>query len=245
MAIFDRLSMLLRANVHAAIDKAEDPEKMLDQLIRDAEAGRRAGQEQLVAIIAERNRIAAEATHEEKLARKALTQAETAVRRGNDDMAREALRRRHDAVEAANLYAQQAEAQQLIVERLKMQLSQMDSKLRRMRQERDGLVARKRMADAQLAMSNAARQVSGLDLDSEYARLSRSVRRSEAVAAASLEMYVDTLEGRLDALEDEQIETQLLSLKEQTKPVGAISGDPLLLALRAEAEHELDNGSQP
>jgi phage shock protein A len=226
--------MLLRANVHAAIDKAEDPEKMLDQLIRDAEAGRRAGQEQLVTIIAERNRIAAEATHEEKLAHKALAQAETAVRKGNDDQAREALRRRHDAVEAANLYAQQAEAQQLIVERLKTQLSQMDAKLRRMRQERDSLVARKRMADAQIAMSNAARHISGFELDGEYARLSRSVRHSEAIAAASLEMYVDTLEGRLDALEDEQIETQLLSIKEQTRP--GLSGDPLLLALRAEAQ---------
>ena len=43
MAILDRLSLLLRANVHAAIDKAEDPEKLLEQLIRDADAGRQAG----------------------------------------------------------------------------------------------------------------------------------------------------------------------------------------------------------
>ena len=234
MAILDRLSLLLRANVHAAIDRAEDPATMLEQLIRDAEAGRQAGQQQLLAVIAERNRLAGEAAHEEKIARKSMTQAESSVRNGHDEMAREALRRRHDAIEAASLYTQQAEAQQLMVERLKTQLAQMDTKLRRMRQERTTLVARKRAADAQMAMASAAQQIAQVDGTGELARMNRSVRHSEAVALAAIEMYADTLEGRLDALEDEQVEAQLLAIKEQVSPISAQLSDPLLIALDIE-----------
>ncbi len=213
MGILDRLSRLLRANVHAAIDKAEDPEKMFDQLIREAESAREAGHQQLVAITAERNRISAEAANEEKIARKSLSQAEAAARKGYDDLAREALRRRHDALEAAEVYSQQAEAQQLMVERLKSQLNHVDTKIRRMRQERDSLVARKRAADAQKTFADAARQVSIQSIDSEFGRQARRIRQEEALAAASMELYADSLEGRLDLLEDEQIEAQLATIK--------------------------------
>ncbi len=236
MAILDRLSLLLRANVHAAVDRAEDPEKTLDQLIRDAEAGRQAGQLQLVEVVTQRNRIAAEAAHEEKLARKALAQAETAVRNGNDELAREALRRRHDAVEAAALYSQQAEAQQLMVDRLKTQLGQVDTKLRRMRQERTSLVARKRAADAQTAVATAALKMGDVTVEGELTRMGRRVRQSEAIAAASLEMYSDSLSGRLDAFEDERIEAQLMALKGHATSEIDLLSDPLLIALEESGE---------
>ncbi len=215
MGILERISRLLRANVHAAIDKAEDPEKMLDQLIREAESAREAGHQQLVAVLADRNRMAAEAAHEEAISRKAMGQAETAARKGLDDLAREALRRRQDAIEAAAVYNQQAEAQQLMVERLKSQLAHLDTKIRRMRQERDTLVARMKIAGAQKTFAEAARQVSITSLDGEFARQSRRIRQDEALAAASAELYADTLDGRLDALEDERIEAQLTSIKER------------------------------
>lgn len=234
MAILDRLSLLLRANVHAAIDRAEDPATMLDQLIRDVEAGRQAGQQQLLTVIAERNRLAAEAAQEEKIACKAMTQAESAVRSRNDELAREMLRRRRDAMEAVSLYTQQADAQQLMVERLRTQLTQIDTKLRRMRQERQSLVSRKRVADAQSAVASAAQQIARIDVDGEFQRVSRTVRHSEALALASIEVYADTLSGRLDALEDEQVEAQLLAIKERHAPIAARLSDPLLIALDTE-----------
>jgi len=215
MGIFDRLSRLLRANVHHQIDKAEDPEKMFDQLIREAESAREAGHQQLVAVMAERNRIAAEAASEEKIAQKSYRQAESAAKKGMDDLAREALRRRHDAIEAAEVYSQQSEAQQLMVERLKNQLSHLDVKIRRMRQERESLVARKRIADAQKTFADAARQVSIESIEGEFGRQARRIRQEESIAAATIELYADSLEGSLDALEDEQIEAQLVSLKLQ------------------------------
>jgi phage shock protein A len=238
MGILDRLSRLLRANVHAAIDKAEDPEKMIDQLIRDAESGREEGQKKLVLVMAERNRIAAEAANEEKIARKAMSQAEAAAKKGNDDLAREALRRRRDAVDAAEVYAQQAEAQQLMVERLKTQLSHVDTKLRRMRQERDSLVARKRIADAQQTFADAAKQISHQGIDSEYARMARRIRQDESIAEASMELYTDSLGGRLDALEDEQIEAQLATIKERLDDEPDLLPGPNVTPIDAYAERK-------
>jgi phage shock protein A len=240
MQIFDRLSLLLRANVNAAIDKAEDPATVLDQLIRDAESVRRAAEQQLLVAIAERNRIGAEAAHEENQAQRAMAMAESAVRNSEDERARGALRRRHDAVDAANLFAQQANAQQLMVDRLKEQLSQVDSKLRHMRQERDSLVGRKRLADAQLAMATSVRQLGGVGIDQEIARMSRSVRVSEAAAAAAAELAAYTMDGRLDAREDAQVEAQLRSIKERVGQLPMVARDPLLDALDdGEEEHRI------
>ena len=70
--------------------------------------------------------------------------------------------------------------------------------------------------------------------------MSRNVRHSEAVALAAIEMYADTMEGRLDALEDEQVEAQLLAIKEQSGTISAQLSDPLLIALDIETERDRD-----
>ena len=238
MQIFDRLSLLLRANVNAAIDAAEDPEKVLDQLIRDAESVRKEAEQQLLVAISERNRIGAEARYEELQASKASRMAEAAVRRGDDDRARTALRRRHDAVDAANLFTQQLEAHQLMVERLKAQLGQVDSKLRHMRQERDSLVARKRLADAQLAMTTSIMRIGGAGIENEVTRLGRIVRVSEAKAAAAAEMSSYALDGRLDPGDDEQVEAQLRSIKERMGQLPMLARDPILDALSDDGDED-------
>lgn len=238
MQIFDRLSLLLRANVNAAIDAAEDPEKVLDQLIRDAESVRKAAEQQLLVAIAERNRIGAEAAYEETQAQRASALAEAAVRKGDDDRARAALRRRHDAVDAANLFSQQVESQQLMVDRLKAQLSQVDSKLRHMRQERDSLVARKRLADAQLAMTASMQQIRGTSIDTELVRLGRAVRVTEARAAAAAELSAYSLDGRLDPDDDEQVEAQLRSIKEHMGQLPMLARDPILDALDEDGDED-------
>lgn len=232
MQIFDRLSMLLRANVNAAIDAAEDPAKTLDQLIRDAESVRASAQQQLLTAIAERNRLAAEAEHEETQATRASTLAERAVRSGDDERARAALRRRHDAAEAASLYTQQVDASQLMVDRLKTQLAQVDAKLRQMRQQRNALVARQRMADAQFAMATSMQRLNGHGLERELTRMGRAVRVREARADAATEVAAWTLDGRLDDDDDDHIESQLLALKQRSgqleSPATLALSDPVL-----------------
>ena len=171
--------------------------------------------------------MGAEVAYEEAQARKANARAEAAVRRGDDERARAALRRRHDAVDAAQLFTQQLDAQQQMVERLKAQLRQVDSKLRHMRQERDSLVARKRLADAQLAMATSMQQLNGNGIESELTRLGRSVRVTEAHASAAAELSAYTLDGRLDPGDDEQVEAQLRALKQQVGQLPMLPRDPV------------------
>jgi hypothetical protein len=68
--------------------------------------------------------------------------------------------------------------------------------------------------------------------------MDRRVRQSEAVAAASVEVYADSLEGRLDALEDEQVEAQLVSMKERAAGIATLAPDPRLTAIEAEVEDD-------
>jgi phage shock protein A len=125
-----------------------------------------------------------------------------------------------------------------MVDRLKTQLGQIDTKLRRMRQERTSLIARKRAAEAQSAVASAALQLGDVNVEGEFARMGRRVRHSEAVAAASVELYSDTLSGRLDAFEDERVEAQLLALKGRTSPGIDVLSDPLLIALEESGDHQ-------
>ena len=70
--------------------------------------------------------------------------------------------------------------------------------------------------------------------------MSRSVRVSEAAAAAAAELAAYTMDGRLDAREDEQVEAQLRSIKERVGQLPMVARDPLLDALDdGEEEHRI------
>ena len=119
MPIFDRISSILRANINDLLDHAEDPEAMLNQIIRDMDQ----------AIIEARNRVA-DMIAEQKLlegrladAQQNSTQwerkAELAVGKNQDDLAREALRRKNDYDEHVAIYQKQVDAQRTAVQKLK------------------------------------------------------------------------------------------------------------------------------
>jgi phage shock protein A len=105
-----------------------------------------------------------------------------------------------------------------------------------MRQERTSLVARKRAADAQTAVATVALKMGEVSVEGELTRMGRRVRQSEAIAAASLEMYSDSLSGRLDAFEDERVEAQLMALKGHATSEIDLLSDPLLIALEESGE---------
>src|SRR6476646_10368150 len=112
MGIFDRVSRLLRANVNDALDNAEDPEKMLDQLIRDMTEELRGARGQVAAMIAQEKELASDKAESDRTAAEWQRRAELAVAQNKDDLAREALRRKRDADENARVYGDQLVAQQ-------------------------------------------------------------------------------------------------------------------------------------
>lgn len=230
-SILGRIAQLTRANVNAMLDRAEDPELMLDQLIRDytdsiAEA------EQAVAQTIGNLRLA-EADHAEDVAAaqewgaKALAASQRAdsLRTSGDGseadrfdrLAKVALSKQigfeNEAKTAAPMIASQNET----VEKLKSGLQQMTVKLDELRTKRDQLVARQKTAEAQASVQDAMKSIDVLDPTSEVSRFEEKVRREEARVAGQAELNASSVDAQFEELEvDEtqlEVEARLAELK--------------------------------
>lgn len=225
MGVIDRMSRLVRANVNDLLDQAEDPEKMIDQIIRDMESNVVDARKQVAAMIAQEKELEHDRDETQKLADAWGEKAKRAVEASKDDLAREALRRQKDYADNADLYDQQLATQKETVGKLKSQLSQLDAKLDQTRSHRDTLIARQKRAraQAQVAGSLNPADFSSLDPSADLDRMERKIRSNEAQTAAMLEMQSDSLESQFAELDyDSDIEDRLAALKASTKPAGEI-----------------------
>ncbi|HAX23492.1 MAG TPA: phage shock protein A, partial [Chloroflexi bacterium] len=128
MAILDRMSRLIRANINDLLDRSEDPEKMLNELLREMDSSIVEARSQVANTIAQEKELEADLQQSQHDAREWERRAELAVGAAKDDLAREALRRKRDAESIATVYAQQLTSQQEMVEKLKSQLTMLQAK---------------------------------------------------------------------------------------------------------------------
>ncbi|TXG82656.1 MAG: PspA/IM30 family protein, partial [Thermomicrobiales bacterium] len=163
MGVIDRVSRLVRANVNDLLDQAEDPEIMIDQILRDMESNISDARKQVAAMIAQEKELEFERNETQKLADAWGDKAQRAVDAGKDDLAREALRRQKDYADNAALYEQQLELQSQAVVKLKSQLAQLEAKYDQTRSQRDSLIARQKRARAQAQIAGS---MSGADFSS-------------------------------------------------------------------------------
>lgn len=218
MGILDRISNLVRANVNDLLDRAEDPEKMLEQILRDMQQGIGTAKSQVAAMIAQEKELEADYEDNAKLAAEWGEKARRAVTAGKDDLAREALRRKKDADENANVYKQQLEIQKQTVSKLKSQLNQLESKYQTTVSQKESLIARQRRAEVQKNVSQQATatvsSLSPLDASSELDRMERKIRSNEAQAAAYQELGDNSFDAQFEELDyDVDIEKELEALK--------------------------------
>lgn len=217
MAILDRISRLVRANINDLIDQAEDPEKMIDQILRDMQSNMTTARAQVAAMIAQEKELEADVNESQELVTEWNEKARRAVAAGKDDLAREALRRKHDAQENLEVYQQQHGVQEQTVEKLKQQLQLLESKYQSTLSQRDSLIARSRRAKAQQHVAERVTSLSPLDASSELERMERRIRSNEARAAATIEMEDTSLDAQFRELDyDVDIEKELEALKSQS-----------------------------
>ncbi len=214
MAIMDRLSRLVRANVNEMIDRAEDPEKMIDQILRDMQSGMTTARAQVASMIAQEKELEADEEETSRLALEWEGKARRAVDAGKDDLAREALRRKRDNEENAAVYGRQLKAQEQVVDKLKSQLSQLEAKYQSTLSQRDSMIARQRRARAQTQVSETLSNFAPWDPTSELDRMERKIRGQEAQAAAVTEMSEDSFDAQFHELDyDDDVERELAALK--------------------------------
>lgn len=238
MGILDRMSRLIRANINDLIDRAEDPEKMLNELLREMETNIRDARMQVANMIAQEKELEADLKDAQRDSREWERRAELAVNSSKDDLAREALRRRRDAESIATVYATQLTSQQEMVAKLKQQLKMLEAKHDEAESKRDVLIARHRATQAQRQMTETLSTLPGLDSYSELDRMERRIRQEESKTQALGELQGDDLDWQFAELDrDEDIEGELAALKAR------VSGDDLQ-SLSSGAATPSESGSQ-
>jgi len=219
MGILDRVSQLLRANVNDMLDRAEDPEKMINQILRDMQENIGEARQAVASMIAQEKELEIDLAQTQKLASEWQSKAQRAVTAGKDDLAREALRRKHDNEENANVYQQQLTVQKQAVEKLKQQLQALEAKYQSTLSQRDSLITRQRRAEAQKKVAGQLQTFSPMDPSADLERMERKIRGSEAQAAAQIEMHDTSFDAQFRELDyDESVEDELASLKASLNP---------------------------
>ena len=215
MGILDRVSTILRANINALLDQAEDPELVLTQILSDMKDAIAQARTQVAEMIAQEKLFQGDMEKNQAQAQEWARKAELALGRGSEELAKEALRRKVDYDRNASSYMQQLIAQQQVVTKLKSDLNALQSKYDSAMRNRESMIARHKAAMAQQKIAATAQQLSAIDPSSEIARMDAKIRLEEARAAAALEVNEHlSLEDKFADLEDDgEVSSQLVDLK--------------------------------
>ncbi len=230
-SIFGRISTLMKANINALLDAAEDPQKMIDQLVRDYTNNIAEAESAIAETIG--NLRLMERDHEEDVQQasewgnKALAasrKADEMRTAGNaadadkfDNLAKIALQRQISAENEARAADPQIAAQTEVVDKLKDGLNGMKQKLGELKNKRSELLSRAKVAEAQTKVHDAVKSINVLDPTSELGRFEDKVRRQEALAAGKAELAASSLDAQFESLEDigelTEVEARLAALK--------------------------------
>src|ERR1700730_12470176 len=214
MGLLERVSTLIRANLNDMVDRAEDPEKMIKQVILDMENQYLQVKTQVAVSIADQHMLEKKWRENEDSGKDWMRKAETAVDKSKDDLARAALDRFQTSQRLAQSYREQVDDQKLQVETLKNALIKLEQKLDEAKPKRDLFLARHRRG---VALGKAARAQSALgdqSNSSSFDRLKDRVNHTEAIAAAEVELLSENAGDRLARLDrDTEIERLLADLK--------------------------------
>ena len=214
MALLERVSTLVRANLNDLIDKAEHPEKMIKQVILDMQNQLLQVKTQVAIAIADEHLLEKKQKEYEERVTEWTRKAELAVDKKKDDLARAALQRVESYRELGEGFAQQVNDQKAQVENLKTALRQLEQKLAEAQAKADLLLAQHRRARAVSKASDAKMAGGNGSSANAFDRMKRKVANESALSQAKSEIAADDMEDRLAALEKEdRIEHLLVELK--------------------------------
>ena len=221
MGLLERVSTLIRANLNDMIDRAEDPDKMIKQVILDMENQYLQVKTQVAVSIADQHMLEKKLKENEDTGNDWMRKAERAVDKSEDDLARAALDRYQTSLRLAQSYREQVDDQNAQVATLKGALQKLEQKLDEAKSKRDLLLARHRRsvalgkaARAQTAMGDGSKSVT-------FDRLKDRVHHSESVATAEVELIADDAGERLTRMDrDVEIDRLLADLKNRRRLPG-------------------------
>jgi phage shock protein A len=223
MGIFTKLSTVIKSNINDLISRAENPEKMLNQIILDMRDQLAKAKREVAAAIADERKLKSQLDSEVKQARDWQHRAMLAVKEGRDDLAKQALMRQQEHTERAQVLRQTWEAQSVETEKLKGSLRQLNDKIEEAKRKRNLLVAKQKRAQAQRRIHETMSGLSDTSAFEAFNRMADKIEEEERKSIAHAEVT--------EALGGDTLETEFLRL--EAGPGGADVEDQLL-ALKAE-----------
>ena len=198
MGILDRIRTVLKANINALISKAEDPEKMLNQLIMDMNESLLDAKKQVAMSIADEKKLERQALENKAQGEDWEKKAMLAVKAGKDDLAKEALLRKQEYDGYAASFQKEFESQHASVEQLKDALRQLQAKIEEASRKKNLLVARAKRAQAQKQIQQTMSSLSGNSSFDTFDRMAEKVDQVEAEAEAMKELGEVTADQKLE-----------------------------------------------
>ena len=239
MGIFDRFSSLLKSNINDLISKAEDPEKMLTQILVDMRGQLVKAKQQVASAIADEKRLRDQADAEFKQAQDWERRAMLAIQEGRDDLAKQALVRQAEHTGHGEQLQATWEQHRLETEKLKNQLRDLNDKIEEAKRKKNLLIARQRRAQAQQRIAETMSSLSEKSAFEAFARMEERIEQNERQLKASVEIEEEFTGDRLsqDFKQLERgavagsVDNQLLALKQKMGMLPA--GSPQKKALGA------------
>jgi len=229
MGIWDNLKRVFKSNINAAISKAEDPQKILEQTLIDMNEQLIENKKAVASAIADEKRLERQYNDNLALAQDWENKAVLAVKSNRDDLAREALLRQKEYADYAVQFKQQFEAQHAAVEKLKDSLRQLQSKIEEAGRKKNILIARAKRAEAQKKISETMGSMSNNSAFEAFDRMANKVDQLEAEASAAVEL--EDLSG------NQSLEKQFKELEK-----GTVGADLMLEDLKAKMKAQEAGG---
>ncbi|MGO9413377.1 MAG: PspA/IM30 family protein [Spirochaetia bacterium] len=220
MGILDRIRTVLKSNINALISKAEDPEKMLNQLLMDMNEQLLEAKKQVAMSIADEKKLERQMLENKGQAEDWEKKAMLAVKVGKDDLAKEALLRKQEYDGYASSFQKEFESQHASVEQLKDALRQLSGKIEEASRKKNLLIARAKRAEAQKQIQQTMGSLTGGSSFDTFDRMAEKVDQIEAEADAMKELSSVT--------EDQKLEDKFKELESSDS-----SADKLLEDLKA------------
>ena len=218
MGIIDRLSTLIRSNINDLISKAENPQKVLEQLIIDMRNQLAKAKQQVAAAIADEKRLSAQAEQEKKLSEDWEKRAVLAVQEGRDDLAKQALLRYNEHVQGAVQLQETWLKHREETEKLKASLRQLNDKIEEAKRKKNILIARQKRAEAHKRIQETLGSISDKSAFETFERMAEQIEHEErkliAAAEVNEDLSGDSLIKQFQGIEVKaNADEQLLALK--------------------------------
>ncbi len=220
MALLERVSTLVRANLNDLVDKAEDPEKMIKQVILDMENQLLQVKTQVAISIADQHVLEKKLKENEENERQWMRRAELAVDKKDDALARAAVERSMSYKSMTESFGQQVEDQKTQVENLKTALLKLQQKLAEAQSKSDMLIAQHRRSRALGKATNAGLTIGDQSKAAAFDRMKNKVDHTEAAAQAKAELLADDVDDRFAAMEKQEKIDQVLEEIKSKRKVG-------------------------